>query len=120
MTSREREKKARELLTLARQCSIKQIDLMAHALGWPDSAPIEGRRGRTKWRNPYRNHYVTDPDNLDWLGLVDRGLAEHWHSRDGLVGDGLTTFRVTHRGQAVCMLALRALIEAETDELRRT
>jgi hypothetical protein len=44
----------------------KQREMMEHAIGFP------ARRGS---KPGWRNYYCTDPNDADWLSLVDSGLA---------------------------------------------
>lgn len=63
-----------------------QLRMMRHALGLDSQG-----RGF-----PGRNHYVAGQSQLaDWDELCARGLAE---AVDRRVGNGLSTFRLTHAG----------------------
>lgn len=104
-------RKWQTLLQLAGAVSTKQVDLMAHALGWPDTKNLR-RPGRVKWRNPYRNYFVSAIEDPNWERLIAVDLAVRDRSRDGLFGEGFTCYQVTALGRAVTTLHLRAHLEA--------
>jgi len=51
---------------------------------------------------PYRNHYVTGPDNSECMALVELGLMEVGR-RPLFLDEGQWVFRVTEEGRGVAM-----------------
>jgi len=101
------------MLIRAASLTRKQVDLMAHAVGWPSlSACEEGaRHGRPRWRRPYRNYFAASPKRSgDWDALAAGGFAR-------LIGEPADaipyrTYSVSPFGLAVLRIRLRAAIES--------
>lgn len=97
-----------DLLTLAASLTTAQVDKMAHALGWPDTLNIRHRRGRIKWRNPYRNGWMGSLVDPDWTAAEAAGLAT---KHPPVEWAPFTPWSVTPLGKAAVMLRLRAVLE---------
>lgn len=93
----------------------RQADLLARALGWPDTYQIRRRRGvmwkewLRRMREPYRNYYLaSEAVVLDWRGMMRDGLA----ARQLEPGDyPRERYLVTPAGMAACrahLLRVRA------------
>jgi hypothetical protein len=97
---------AKELLLNAAKISDEQINLMAHALGWPDLLNIHRPRKQVRWANPYRNYFVTGREvenfkawsDLAWAGYAGSDFPER----------GNCVFTVTPLGQKCTRLRLLA------------
>lgn len=101
---------ATKRLQLAGELPRPTVDVMAHALGWPNLYAIENskRLRRPKWREPYRNHFCCAGDNPAWLEAQVAGLATVQGPQKPST---FSTWTVTDLGIAVLRLRLRAEIE---------
>lgn len=106
----------RTLCTGAATLSAYDVEIMAHALGWPETGRARPGTGRVRWSNPYRNVYAADHGSAAfaaWMLLAGMELAK----RDNHVGD-LVYFHVTDLGIAV-LRAHIAVMAAVGPWLRR-
>lgn len=88
-----------EWAAIAGQLGNAEIDVMAHALGWPDTLNIRRPRGVVRWGNPWRNRFIAQAGHRDFdrlSVLCELGLME----RDG------DTYCVTKVGRAVTRAVL--------------